>query len=738
MSLQFARGRARISVVSGCLAVLALAGCVPRRGQLPAAPSPGAQPQPMGLRAGFAAVDITPPTGPAMIGYGPEGKRGRGYRGRLYARAMVLEDGWGERLALVQVDLDMPSLLVHRWAAARTVDTARVGADRLLIAATHTHSAPGHFHGMAGFDTFGASEPGYDSLLTVFLVERIAHSVNEAARDLRPARAAWGTEPVWGHTRLRSVRAHDLNAPPWKSPYAPPLGLTREQEGVDPAWTMLRVETWDEAGRGWAPRGAFSVFAIHGTAVPAPNDLFDPDVQGIVSRRLEAHVDSLNGGRPAGLRRRAVHVFANGAEGDVSPDVPRETRCPAPTLASTRRPTGPRTPPQPQGWRDPPDPVLRACLTLARRWADSLGRALAGGAARQFDALGAAIAADTARARGLRISRAFETVGLRGREGETPLCATALVGNALVAGAEDGYTRLRGWKPLGVIGSGLGIVPGTPLPRGDDCQDPKRPFLGPLQPIVIGKDGLPHVAQLSVVRIGDRVLGTVPAEPTTTVGGRIRGAIASGAGVDPRGVVLVGLVNGYIQYVTTAEEYAVQYYEGAATEYGPGTAEFLRGELGRLAATVPAGRPSPPAEVPPLPAHPPRPRRLTERASGPAAVERRFTELRWEGDSLLVARWNDVRPGRFVPADGPVLAIYRQVGSDSVLVTWDDDNELEVRTLHRLGRRGQLWEARWMPCRLKAGTYLVRLLARSGMDRVERTVPGTVQERHCTVSPRRD
>jgi neutral ceramidase len=674
-----------------------------------------------------------------MIGYGPEGKRGRGYRGRLWARAMVLEDGWGERLALVQLDLAMPSLLVHRRVAALTVDTARagIGADRLLLAATHTHSAPGHFHGMAGFDMFGAAEPGYDSLLTVFFVERIARAVNDAAGDLRPARAAWGTEPVWGHTRIRSIRAHDLNAPPWKSPYAPPPGLTHEQQGVDPAWTMLRVEAWDEGTRRWAPRGAFSVFAIHGTAVPAANDLFDPDVPGIVSRRLEAHVDSLNGERPDGYRRRAVHVFANGAQGDVSPDVPRETRCPAPTLASTRRPTGPRTPPQPQGWRDAPDPVLEACLTLAQRWTDSLGRALAAVAARQFDALGAAILADTAGARGLRISRAFATAVLREREGETPLCAKAVAGTGLESGAEDGYTRLRGWKPLGVFGPGLGIVPGTPLPRGDDCQDPKRPFLGPLQPIVIGADGLPHVAQLSVVRIGDRVLGAVPAEPTTTVGGRIRGAIAAGAGVDPRSVVLMGLVNGYIQYVTTAEEYAVQYYEGAATEYGPGTAAFLQGELGRLAATVPAGRPSPPAEVHPLPAHTPRPRRLTERPSGPAAVERRFVELRWEGDSVLVARWNDVRPGRFVPAEGPVLAIYRQAGSDKTLVTWDDDNELEVRALSRRPR-GQIWEARWMPCRLAAGVYRVRLLARPGMGEVEQAVPGTVPERRCTVPPRRD
>ena len=90
-------------------ALLAAGACAPPPIHLPSPESP----RPVagdtgGLRAGFARVDITPPPGPGMIGWGTEGRRARGWRGRMYARAMVLEDRAGERIALVQ---ERPALI---------------------------------------------------------------------------------------------------------------------------------------------------------------------------------------------------------------------------------------------------------------------------------------------------------------------------------------------------------------------------------------------------------------------------------------------------------------------------------------------------------------------------------------------------------------------------------------------------------------------------------------------------
>ena len=121
-----------------------------------------------------------------MIGYGSEGKPATGYRGRLYARAMVLEDRRGERLAIVALDVGMASVLMHRRVAALTL-RSRIGADRLLLAGTHTHAGPGNFFGVPGIDGFASTRSGFDARLTGFVVERIARAVNAAADSMAAA-----------------------------------------------------------------------------------------------------------------------------------------------------------------------------------------------------------------------------------------------------------------------------------------------------------------------------------------------------------------------------------------------------------------------------------------------------------------------------------------------------------------------------------------------------------------------
>src|SRR5213593_2226717 len=81
-------------VASGCIAYHGLHLPSPTS----ARPAPAALP---GLRAGFGRADITPPPGVGLAGNGPEGRRAVGYRVRLYARALLLEDSTGERVALV-------------------------------------------------------------------------------------------------------------------------------------------------------------------------------------------------------------------------------------------------------------------------------------------------------------------------------------------------------------------------------------------------------------------------------------------------------------------------------------------------------------------------------------------------------------------------------------------------------------------------------------------------------------
>jgi neutral ceramidase len=243
--------------------------------------------------------------------------------------------------------------------------------------------------------------------------------------------------------------------------------------------------------------------------------------------------------------------------------------------------------------------------------------------------------------------------------------------------------------------------------------------LGAAQPLIIGRHGLPEVAQLTAVRIGDMLIGTLPGEPTTTVGARIRAAMARAAGVSPDSAVLMGVTNGYIQYVTTREEYAHQFYEGAATEYGPGSAAFFQDALARLAATLhPRSSASRPQAVAPLTGYRFLPLRSLPKPAGPQAgqITRRLYEASWRGDTLVV-RWNDVAPGRMVFTDTPMVVMELQ--GPGGWRTWDDDHEMEVRALRSRGPDGFEWEARWRPCRRVGGvTYRVILPARAGFPEV--------------------
>src|SRR5438128_8516051 len=356
--------RAPVALAVSLVAAGCIAYCEERR-PMPTSsrPVPAA-----GLRAGFGRADITPPPGAGLAGNGPEGRRAAGYRVHLYARALLLEDGTAERVALVVADLPQVTPNLHRLTALRIGDSTGIGADRLVIAATHVHTGPGHFYAERQYNQSTSQVEGYDSAMVEFLVSRFARAVLDAQRDLRPARVAWGVTAVWGHTRNRSYEALLRDKPEWTPPAPVTRGLDPTHRAVNPLWTLLRV---DQRGRGadsaYRPAGAFSVFAVHGTADAPENELLDAGIHGIVERGLERHVDSLSG------RGMAYHLVANGAEGDVSPDWPAQSRCGPPVLRPVVGPGGPRTPPAPWEWRVPAPAWMGLCLAAARRYVNTAG-----------------------------------------------------------------------------------------------------------------------------------------------------------------------------------------------------------------------------------------------------------------------------------------------------------------------------------------------------------------------------
>ncbi len=667
------------------------------------------------LHAGLGRADITPPPGLGTYAYGPEGLEARGFRNRLYARALVLEDADGERVAFVVADLGVISAMLHRSVASRIVEPTGIGADRLVLAATHTHAGPAHFIGVKQFDDHGSAIAGLDTAVVRFLAERIAGAVAEAVDSSRPARLAVARVPVWGFTRNRSLSAYRRNPDSLKVYLPPPdLELEADQRAVDPTWTMLRVDQLAPDGSGYLPAGALSIFAIHGNAIPSVNDLFDGDIHALVERQLEMHIDSLTGWIPT-YEPRAVHLLANGTVGDVAPIHPESARCPPPQLRLGRRPGGPHAPPPAEEWRPVSPERAASCMASAAAYVDSAGRALAQRAAEIFDGLASRLSGE------IVIARSFLTLPLKGELAPQALCEQPRVGTATLAGSESSPTRYYGWRFIGLFPTGFehgGSAIGSPT---GSCHAPKRLALGALQGMLVGEHGFPELAQLMVVQLGGLLLVAVPAEVTVGAGVMMQNSVrraAEAAGLFPESTALIGLANGDLRYVTTPWEYTAQDYEGASTLYGPATAEVLSEKLGELTAAVAAGSPTvSPVQLEPITAYAGRVREIlppSDAGPEPERIQRVFVDLACDGKAT-VARWVDTYPGRLIPADGPILRIDRGSPAAWSPLTWDDDSHLEIRAIKAMGKRGYLWEARWNPPVRFEGSVRFVLLARSGL-----------------------
>jgi neutral ceramidase len=693
-----------VAVVTGCTSLN-----VPSVGTLSPLPAPSTAEF---VRAGFAKVDITPPVGIglALAGTGPESGRATGYRLRLYAKVLVLEDTAGNRLALVVADLPLGSALLQRRVAERTSVTDSIGIDRLALSVTHTHAGVGHYFDAQAYNELGSSVAGYDPQLVDSLVNRIAGAIDSATRRLRRARVAWGSRAVWGLTRIRSMPAILRNVP-LPAPFAPPPpGMTIESGLVNPYLTMLRVDFWDAKAQGYRPAGAYSVFAMHGTGNSPVNDLFDADIQGIAERGLERHIDAANHDSAFRLVPQATYLFANGTEGDVSPAWPTQTRCLPPTLRTLPGFSGP---PMLEEWRwVGPSPVQRSrCLDVARRSVTSIGDSLAHEAIRLFDAL-----ADSVRIT-FPLRRAFVTVALKRDWDSLGVCRHPAAGMSALAGADDGVTRLNGWHLFGLFDLGLEQGPNSPSPVPSGCHETKRLLFGTAGSRALSAE-FSTFAEVSVFQLGDVLVANLPAEITTTAGLRMRDAMLAAARMRDTAVkraLVVSNTNGYLEYVTTADEYGAQYYEGGATLYGPGEAAMFTRTVATLTRQLNANDILPSAATwidtfrvgkarsGSAPRKPPPHAPVVAGVSGEpprCASDTLYVKLRFG----LPGDWMVSDGG--LPAEPKVRIVHPGAGDATWPLAWDDQPDVEMHLLDE-GKHGVEWELRWS--HVPPGEYEVRV-----------------------------
>lgn len=254
------------------------------------------------LRAGAAAVDVTPTEFPVNLPGGFSGNAATEVHDPLHARAIVLSKG-ETTIAMAVVDNLGVAPDAIEEAKAIAAKSTRIPVDRMLVCSTHTHSAP----------TSGATEgPAPAVAYRKKLIAGIAESIEKAHAALRPAAVGHAVSPL-----PEEVFNRRWFLKPGKMPTNPFGGLDqvkmnpprredtldRPAGPTDPDITILSVE--DERGK---PLGLFANYALHYVG-GVPRGTVSADYYGEFARLMPNRLRAGND---------FVAMMSNGASGDIN------------------------------------------------------------------------------------------------------------------------------------------------------------------------------------------------------------------------------------------------------------------------------------------------------------------------------------------------------------------------------------------------------------------------------------
>lgn len=162
------------------------------------------------FKAGVAVVDVTPQKLPVIVNGGMTSRSIDKVKTRVFARAMVLSDD-DIQIAIVVVDSCMMGRVLLDDVKALTKIQTGIPTDRILISATHAHSAPSS---MACLGT--DADPDY----VPFLRQKIVEAIVEAKKKLQPAEIGFGRTQAPEFTALRQwIRRPDkIDIDPFGNP----------------------------------------------------------------------------------------------------------------------------------------------------------------------------------------------------------------------------------------------------------------------------------------------------------------------------------------------------------------------------------------------------------------------------------------------------------------------------------------------------------------------------------------
>ncbi|MBI3990607.1 MAG: neutral/alkaline non-lysosomal ceramidase N-terminal domain-containing protein [Candidatus Omnitrophica bacterium] len=244
------------------------------------------------IKVGLAEKDITPPVGTPLAGNAREDYSSKGVYHRLYARAMVVDDG-KKRVAIVLVDLIIVTSAMVKVCREKIKEVTGIKEEDIMIAATHTHSGPDVGELRIGHKVNNA---------TLDMIQRgIAESAIEADRVRQHAKIGFGSgkEETIGHNRRFRLKDGTVHMN-WEK--IDPYKIDEILGPIDPEVGVIKIE--DIGGRLLA---LFVNYTCHPAILAGDNDLISADYPGFFYEIIKER-----------LGRGVLSIFANGAEGNIN------------------------------------------------------------------------------------------------------------------------------------------------------------------------------------------------------------------------------------------------------------------------------------------------------------------------------------------------------------------------------------------------------------------------------------
>ncbi len=516
---------------------------------------------------GTGIYDITGPAADrGMVGYGDTGQTTKGIHTRLWSRAFVIGNSdHSGFISFVSADLQSITQGVHQGVmkkvAADPFLAPFFNQSNIMLSATHVHVGPG------GYDhnvMLNMSALGHDNKNYNVIVNGIYQSIRNAfmTRTLGSIKINQGN--LSGASVNRSTVAYSQN---------PDAG--QYSDNINKTMTVLKL-----VKSNGQEIGMINWFAVHNVSSTQSQRLITGDNKGVAAQLFEK-AKGVNLPLSSGF----VAAFANSEEGDVSPNVcGQENGCAG------------------KGNNEGNVALLaQKQYSKAMSLYNNASERLNGAVAHRFQYVKLP---------------GYQVLGNYTGAGTQTLCQGA-IGFSMTAGAtRDGPSGQAGvfegmtqdnegsnWNRSSVIGSVSGMFKFINDFAGilgfdknvlgsrthESCQYPKPTFL----PTVLGSDVHLYTDTLpfQLFQIGNLALVGVPAEMTTMAGRRLRDdlqTILAQSGVTR--VIFAGLSNAYGGYITTKEEYSVQYYEGAHNLYGQYSLAAYRQVYGQLANALVSGQ----------------------------------------------------------------------------------------------------------------------------------------------------